>query len=753
MPVAIFAYAHAESSEETAAVGKAPLSAKYEAVTGLGAIRIGLDYGLRCPKTKLPVLKATGIVELKREDANGKVREITKNVLTCVDLATDFAQQIIVEPGDLADVHEQHNPVSQSQILADPSFEARVKLRDEAARALVWVSWNGALYRCSPEGLRPLPEDEVQFRELSQKLSAGCLHDDVERAEETLDKRWGQYVDLVPDLPTADDMELSQDVEQEPDYVNPAPETEGGPRKVRRRFYRSQQYWEDRAAGRIGPHGALHEGELPTLINLEGGVANQSDESPAKHRRISIEDLEPPVPELSLESPGSYTPSIMDDVVQPMSPNALSPDTPAELQPDAAAEQLSDSAEGENTAMSDGNAGLSVPELPDVVMSPEEVNRPVEVPVPNDDDELAVQHQSTECPKHVQEVFEMSVDIVPDDITDNPLCLWSVLEDCFTVNVPKAKQRRVEVSFRKLTQGGGTPEMDKTLEALKKKLPFGDYRTYTIRYTGAEIRQNPQTMEIEVGVSPKAFRSQTPKDPVASSSHDDGPLNQQEISLMSGLLHRAIKFKQTSLVLAAYQMSNAPKSNYVLHRALLQQCEEMTGEDQGSVAGSMTDATKRLREVEEAEDDGTSSWNVFHYGDNYPHSGNQPAPSYVGSQEYTVPTPYMQTQTMPQMPTINGKIPLPKGLGEIAWGKSLCKLDQVKEWSPNGRSYVGLMEDAKKSSEICTYLKWIKKTFGTGGTGIIKKKITPAVDLALYLERMGWMEEEPDAPFVREFVD
>ena len=383
-----------------------------------------------------------------------------------------------------------------------------------------------------------------------------------------------------------------------------------------------------------------------------------------------------------------------------MSPNALSPDTPAELQPDAAAEQLSDSAEGENTAMSDGNAGLSVPELPDVVMSPEEVNRPVEVPVPNDndDDELAVQHQSTECPKHVQEVFEMSVDIVPDDITDNPLCLWSVLEDCFTVNVPKAKQRRVEVSFRKLTQGeqqlftkamqkewnswienrvvslcrsrgiptkriirarwvltwksssdpdvksktpkarlvlvgwqdpelgkiatdsptlrketknlilslcasrkwrlwgadiktaflsgdpstrdiyfrppaeikdwmqlspedlfklekaayglaeaprawylrlsrellevgmvcsqldpclytlrkngkllgicgihvddligGGTPEMDKTLEALKKKLPFGDYRTYTIRYTGVEIRQNPQTMEIEVG--------------------------------------------------------------------------------------------------------------------------------------------------------------------------------------------------------------------------------------------------------------
>ena len=30
-------------------------------------------------------------------------------------------------------------------------------------------------------------------------------------------------------------------------------------------------------------------------------------------------------------------------------------------------------------------------------------------------------------------------------------------------------------------------------------LPFGDYRTYTIRYTGIEIRQNPQNYEIEIG--------------------------------------------------------------------------------------------------------------------------------------------------------------------------------------------------------------------------------------------------------------
>ena len=47
--------------------------------------------------------------------------------------------------------------------------------------------------------------------------------------------------------------------------------------------------------------------------------------------------------------------------------------------------------------------------------------------------------------------------------------------------------------------GGGTSQMNQVLENLKKKLPFGDYRTFTIRYTGLEVRQNPQTFEIEIG--------------------------------------------------------------------------------------------------------------------------------------------------------------------------------------------------------------------------------------------------------------
>ena len=65
--------------------------------------------------------------------------------------------------------------------------------------------------------------------------------------------------------------------------------------------------------------------------------------------------------------------------------------------------------------------------------------------VPNDDDDLLVTaFQSS------HQALEVSMNLFPEDITDNPLCLWSVLEDCFQASPPAAKQRRVEVSFRKL---------------------------------------------------------------------------------------------------------------------------------------------------------------------------------------------------------------------------------------------------------------------------------------------------------------
>ena len=84
---------------------------------------------------------------------------------------------------------------------------------------------------------------------------------------------------------------------------------------------------------------------------------------------------------------------------------------------------------------------------------------PADVPAPSDD-ELIVTRDTIRS----EQIFEMSVEVCPEDITDNPLCLWNVLDECFEVT-PKAKLRRVEVSFRKLSPA------DKTLfeGAMKKE--------------------------------------------------------------------------------------------------------------------------------------------------------------------------------------------------------------------------------------------------------------------------------------------
>ena len=90
-----------------------------------------------------------------------------------------------------------------------------------------------------------------------------------------------------------------------------------------------------------------------------------------------------------------------------------------------------------------GSAEPSAEEVPDVPMSG------VDVPVPEPTEDELLVHRSQE--KVSEHIFELSIDITPEDITDNPLCLWRVLDECFQVTTSKAKQRRVEVNFRKLS--------------------------------------------------------------------------------------------------------------------------------------------------------------------------------------------------------------------------------------------------------------------------------------------------------------
>ena len=111
---------------------------------------------------------------------------------------------------------------------------------------------------------------------------------------------------------------------------------------------------------------------------------------------------------------------------------------------------------------------------------PDQIEDPQSVPVETTDSPMHAPEQPAEMestaaedvpesdPPHIQsddeglvaesnpvksaEVMEISIDVTPEDIMDNPLCLWSVLDECLQVATTKAAKRRVEVSLRKLSQ-------------------------------------------------------------------------------------------------------------------------------------------------------------------------------------------------------------------------------------------------------------------------------------------------------------
>ena len=410
--------------------------------------------------------------------------------------------------GSLADVEEQLNPATQSQILDDPTFAAKVRLRDQAAKAfldehakdtwrravagrnrpmrgpfvqgqlvymfrrqgkgtargmlvtrqgawlgpgriigtessrdsviprLIWVSYNGFLYRCAPEGLRPMPEDETVFRKLSKSLTVGKLSPEMEQAESHLRHNAGQFIDLVPSIPQDDDFELKEDMDVEPEA--PDPHSEGGPRKVRRRFYRSPEYWEQRAAG-MPPAGALQEGPRPEMVHLapddDDLMSEPIDEPEEKRRRVAINsdvDEHEYEPESPLREPVADEPQIDQPQINPDDSNLL---------PEAAGTVPADSAETTDVPMIEQHAGAN--------------ERAVNTQVPDDGDELQVTAQPSapsadRKTQRAEQVFEVSMDVLATDITSDPLCLWEVLDECFEVT-PKAKQRKVEVSFRNLS--------------------------------------------------------------------------------------------------------------------------------------------------------------------------------------------------------------------------------------------------------------------------------------------------------------
>ena len=418
-----------------------------------------------------------------------------------------FLGQDSKHPAMMTDIEEQGNYPVQSQVLACPSFHAKVLLREEACRAfveehardtwrralagrnrpmrgpyqagqlvyffrkrargllstrhgvwygpgkviglesssqgviprVVWVAFNGFLYKCAPEGLRPVPEDESQFRELAKQLSMGRLDPQLEQAEQSLSQRAPQYQDLTKELPTVDDEELKTDLEAEPDNDDDLIsnfDAEEGPRKVRRRFYRSTEYWQKRTRGEP-PLGSLQEGLVPNRVTLE----DLSLEPATKRRTLE------PVPEredeeMSLASdcaPTSNQGVPPDNLMEDLDPIVDQP-MPESADPEQDVE-MPDVPETDTTLAQPSESPPAEPFVdPDLAVS---------VPVPEDDEGLMVETGNGRI-KRQESVLEVSFNVTSEDITADPLCLWHVLDECLQITTSKAKLRRVEVSYRKL---------------------------------------------------------------------------------------------------------------------------------------------------------------------------------------------------------------------------------------------------------------------------------------------------------------
>jgi hypothetical protein len=98
--------------------------------------------------------------------------------------------------------------------------------------------------------------------------------------------------------------------------------------------------------------------------------------------------------------------------------------------------------------------------------------------------------------------------------------------------------------------------------------------------------------------------------------------------------------------------------------------------------------------------------------------------------------------------------PPEKNMTFSLWGNSVCQMPKVAELK---LSYLELIQLASTDTEIKEYLMWVKNRYGTENTGNPKGKITPAVDLAMFLEAVDWngdsMVEKGSMTFSRKLKD
>ena len=482
--------------------------------------------------------------DMARKAWRSTSRPASEVIETCASIRNSFLRKSGFSPaqwflgqdtkhaGWLLDVESQHDPAVQSQIVSDPAFQAKMALREEAARAfheahakdvwrraiaarnrpmrgpympgqlvyffrrrgkgqlhtrngywsgparvigtesstghfiprIVWVAYSGYLYKCSPESLRPVAEDEAEFRKLARELAEGRLDPQVEAAEQSLTDRAAQYQDLTDERPRDDDFELNEDLEDEPDDNDDDDNMDGGddgdekprkskraqmedpetglplPKRVKFRYYRTEEYWRKRALG-APPLGNLQEGTVPGVVTQLPSSPGQTTEPPTTRRRLNeTQDQQPADEEMYSPTTPADSPrqSLPEAEIPDVHSTAVEPSTSISLEP----------------APSVNEPAVEV----DLTNSP--ADNPVDasqVPVPTDDELLVTKVRE-------EHILEVSLDLLATDIIDSPNFLWNVLDECLLATPVPAKQRRVEVNFRKLS-----PQDKKLFEGAMQK--------------------------------------------------------------------------------------------------------------------------------------------------------------------------------------------------------------------------------------------------------------------------------------------
>lgn len=203
-----------------------------------------------------------------------------------------------------------------------------------------------------------------------------------------------------------------------------------------------------------------------------------------------------------------------------------------------------------------------------------------------------------------------------------------------------------------------------------------------------------------------------------------GPLNDEELSMVTGLLHRAVKHGQSFQLYGFFKNALTEKSSKVPAKAFLQDLQRAYDDhrDANAPSGSMTDAAKRRYDAEaDGESSASSDWEGL-------------------SQISKTSLPLGSSATK-KYGHKNKQVPLPPDANFEQWCKSICTLPKVKHF---GLTYLEMVEKSGEMSEIHDYLKWVQNTHGASSSSYMKGKRTQVMDLAIFLEAIGWTPQEKE---------